>query len=274
MPYSDQSCADWQLAAPLARNRSTDTRRLGSTRDILDDIKDHIAGGDPVIAGITACEDFQNPTKGLIETVYGSSCSGHAVLLVGYDDELKAVRVFNSWGQQWGDGGKACMSYNVLRQRLREAYIDNGPSLNPSGSNFIAQALNASPETASPTPLVNKDVLLHALKVSIDPRVVRQFLDGEGQEKVSEWSIWLNLPHAYRLQISKVSYEFHHETFHHPIRSQKGSSLFLGSWKGFGCVDSATVIATLTDGSIIPVEFNLCELVKTQVPKDLWPPAV
>lgn len=60
-----------------------------------------------------------------IEVKYGRTYSlikgGHAVTIVGYDDRVKTadgygvVRIANSWGQNWGDGGYFYMSYEDIR---------------------------------------------------------------------------------------------------------------------------------------------------------------
>lgn len=40
---------------------------------------------------------------------------GHAVLAVGYDDDKKAIKFRNSWGDDWGDQGYAWMPYEYLK---------------------------------------------------------------------------------------------------------------------------------------------------------------
>lgn len=48
------------------------------------------------------------------EKVDPAAC-GHAVLVVGYDDEKKAFKFVNSWGNNWGNKGYAYMLYDFFR---------------------------------------------------------------------------------------------------------------------------------------------------------------
>lgn len=41
---------------------------------------------------------------------------GHAVIIVGYDDNKKQVEIRNSWGTNWGNNGYCYMSYDVLKK--------------------------------------------------------------------------------------------------------------------------------------------------------------
>jgi len=36
--------------------------------------------------------------------------------LLGYDDQTKLFSGMNSWGYEWGDGGKFYVPYNYVRQ--------------------------------------------------------------------------------------------------------------------------------------------------------------
>jgi cathepsin K len=49
------------------------------------------------------------------------SC-GHALLLVGYDDELQAFKFVNSWGSGWKDEGYAWIHYNFFLQSSNDNY--------------------------------------------------------------------------------------------------------------------------------------------------------
>ncbi len=42
----------------------------------------------------------------------GPSIGGHAMLIVGYDDNKQAFKVRNSWSEDWGDAGYLWMSYD------------------------------------------------------------------------------------------------------------------------------------------------------------------
>jgi C1A family cysteine protease len=78
-----------------------------------------LAEGFPLVFGFTVYESFESELvvkTGLMhmplhaETAVG----GHAVMLVGYDDEKRLWIVRNSWGLQWGDKGYFYMPYDYM----------------------------------------------------------------------------------------------------------------------------------------------------------------
>lgn len=83
----------------------------------LKQVKQAIASGYPVAAAIAWCfksydENFimNTPTKKEVDT-----CNGHAIVLVGYDDETRLVEFRNSWSDQWANNGYAYLTYDVLK---------------------------------------------------------------------------------------------------------------------------------------------------------------
>lgn len=86
----------------------------------------------PVVALIPIDRTFDKPTDKLSngEFVWKTfdntnlrTTMGHAVVLVGYDDQLGAFKVQNSWGNDWANKGYLWVSYELLPKILREAYI-------------------------------------------------------------------------------------------------------------------------------------------------------
>jgi C1A family cysteine protease len=79
-------------------------------------LREQVARGFPVAIGIFVFESFLSPevaSTGVVpmpgprEHCYG----GHAVLVVGYDDDAKRVLVRNSWGPKWGAKGYFTLPY-------------------------------------------------------------------------------------------------------------------------------------------------------------------
>jgi len=71
----------------------------------------------PVLAGMIVFNDFFSYSGGVYEhpPSEGESIAGfHAIVLVGYDDDKKALELRNSWGEDWGEDGYAWMSYDLV----------------------------------------------------------------------------------------------------------------------------------------------------------------
>jgi uncharacterized protein YvpB len=59
-------------------------------------------------------------TKGVLEEYHPTTDAGHAVALVGYDEDRFIVR--NSWGRNWGDQGFGYASTAYAQTAFTEAY--------------------------------------------------------------------------------------------------------------------------------------------------------
>lgn len=107
-----------------------------STNDLLNEIKTNLAGSLPSMFGFTVYSSIPQadstgqipyPTRG--EGVVG----GHAIVAVGYDDNLKikntnpgavetegAFLIRNSWGTAWGDKGYGWLPYDYVLKGLAQ----------------------------------------------------------------------------------------------------------------------------------------------------------
>lgn len=95
----------------------------------LASIKQALAQGFPVVFGITIPNDtdqqLQNYTNSVVSTSqyvnsmdYVSNSSnfsgGHAIVIVGYDDNRQAFLIRNSWGTDWGINGHFYLAYTFV----------------------------------------------------------------------------------------------------------------------------------------------------------------
>ena len=63
----------------------------------------------PVAFGTMVYENFNNINENFIVPYpAGQMLGGHALLIIGYDNETKLFKVKNSWGHEWGDGKGCC----------------------------------------------------------------------------------------------------------------------------------------------------------------------
>jgi C1A family cysteine protease len=76
-----------------------------------------LASGYPIAFGVKIFESFEDHgNHGRIALpAQGEKClGGHAMLLVGYDANLKLFLVRNSWGPDWGDAGYCSFPFDYL----------------------------------------------------------------------------------------------------------------------------------------------------------------
>ena len=125
MPYDAAdfvSQPDSATIAYAARYRLLSWKRV-DFRDMIE-IKSQVNAGYPVMIGARVDSAFMQSGKDFVwHAAGGPPRGGHAMLVVGYDDDRHAVRVMNSWGQDWGDGGSFWLDYDFFPGVVNEAYV-------------------------------------------------------------------------------------------------------------------------------------------------------
>ena len=235
-------------------------------------IQEALSNEKPVVAGMYVYPSFQTWSG---DGVYAHDPENerrkdyHAVTIVGYDDEREAIRIINSWGTEWGDGGYVWVDYDAAEDLIREAYVtvDNNlfgdfNSIDPDlvfASDPIAPstsvAASGAPEPA-PEPVTEQ-----MLEFAVTGHVGR---DSEGRTPSGydyyPASVWLTLEDPQLQQIESVEYYFYHPTFRNPLRPVSDTNVFLATWKGYGCVENAEVKVTLKTGETLIAPFSLCRI--------------
>lgn len=75
----------------------------------------------PVLFGIYVDDGFSHLSAPFIWNKYtGTSGDGHALVITGYNDSLKAFRFMNSWSTAWGDNGSAWIDYSFFLKNVME----------------------------------------------------------------------------------------------------------------------------------------------------------
>lgn len=84
----------------------------------LKQVKQALVAGHPVAAAfawafkfIDAAYVLNTPTKKEAD----NAPSGHAVVIVGYNDTEKLIEIRNSWSDQWGNNGYGYMTYEAFK---------------------------------------------------------------------------------------------------------------------------------------------------------------
>ena len=134
-PYDPNSCSRRPTQSQKAEARKhrirgyTRLTKTGRNYDVdLEAVKQNIAQGAPVIIAVKVPNSFQEmmgkkvwkPTASEARKV--ENHGGHAMCLIGYDDNKKLFEIMNSWGPQWGDKGFVFVSYKDFKIFCREAY--------------------------------------------------------------------------------------------------------------------------------------------------------
>ena len=88
-------------------------------------IKKSLVEGKPVIIGMNTPDSFYD-AKDIWTPEEDESpdyfYGGHAMCVVGYDDNKGAFEILNSWGRKWGNGGYIWISYDTFVDFVTEGY--------------------------------------------------------------------------------------------------------------------------------------------------------
>lgn len=123
-PYFENNCTN--MPSEAIKNQAkdfaiADWRRVNTQDDV--EIKSQLNAGFPIVIGMMIDDGFQNLRMNQIyHGPSGKEKGGHAMVVVGYDDNKEAYKLFNSWGTDWGTSGFGWVSYNAFKNRVKEAY--------------------------------------------------------------------------------------------------------------------------------------------------------
>jgi len=82
-------------------------------------IRSTLAGGEPIVFGITVYESFESEavaSSGIVPMpgTREQSVGGHAIVIVGYDHAKRMFKIRNSWGKGWGQRGYCWLPYDYV----------------------------------------------------------------------------------------------------------------------------------------------------------------
>ncbi|MBI5241706.1 MAG: C1 family peptidase, partial [Elusimicrobia bacterium] len=112
-PYTATD-GDCDSAAPGWKGRAYKIGSWGLVSRKLAALKAALAQYGPLPTAYMVYEDFKHYKSGVYSYVSGKKLGGHAVLLVGYDDQEQCFIVKNSWGPDWGEGGFFRIAYSEV----------------------------------------------------------------------------------------------------------------------------------------------------------------
>lgn len=97
-----------------------EAQRIGSWGSVyrrVSALKSAVAKYGPLPTAFWVYEDFKDYKSGVYSYVTGKRLGGHAVLLVGFDDEESYFIVKNSWSGKWGEEGFFRIAYSEVDGR-------------------------------------------------------------------------------------------------------------------------------------------------------------
>ncbi len=173
MPYNEAdfvSQPDSETIAAAARYRLLSWKRV-NYKDVIE-IKSQLNAGYPVMIGARVDDGFMKAGKGFVwKEVVGAQSGGHAMLVVGYDNDRHAFRAINSWGADWGDGGYYWFDYDFFPTVVHEAYVAKDRYVRPAPPPPPTPTIGPAPTIVSkPTKIVPATVVVKRPKIVLPPK--------------------------------------------------------------------------------------------------------
>ena len=137
MPYSEDchtqpTASQLDLAANYRAENYGAFFQYGSPPDdaVINSMKDWLANGDLIQLSIPVYPEFDSPSGPycIVDGPnQGQSRGGHAITIVGYDDNIggvgkKGFKIVNSWGAGYACGGFAFITYDWVKANAWEAW--------------------------------------------------------------------------------------------------------------------------------------------------------
>lgn len=147
MPYdpnlSDEEKLPFTPSSAALRNAKYYLAGGFARLNTIDEMKQSLAINGPFSIGITWWTNWFDPTEKIgrdyvITSAGGSDAGGHAMAVVGYDDDKGFFKVRNSWGKTWANDGYIYISYDVIAGDMNDAWA----SLDMTSNNVKLDVVN------------------------------------------------------------------------------------------------------------------------------------
>jgi C1A family cysteine protease len=120
MPYDENDCS----LQPTDQQRNlAEENRIGSYyyldgEILLEQTKAFLLQNQPVVIAISIDRNYFGAKEDGIAVYrkFKKADGAHAMLVVGYDDAMNAVKVVNSWGKGWGNDGFVWIDYKAFEE--------------------------------------------------------------------------------------------------------------------------------------------------------------
>ena len=121
MPYDENECSTQpdEETKMLAEPNKIENYLYLDEDLVLEQTKAHLLNDQPVVIAITIDRSYfgARDQDGIyVYRKFKSGDGGHAMLVVGYSDEMNAFKVVNSWGKSWGNQGFVWIDYKAFQE--------------------------------------------------------------------------------------------------------------------------------------------------------------
>lgn len=125
MPYDPDECSAQPTASVLSAAANFRIKQFDKTVYDVESVQSYLDQGSPSIALLKIGEGFFELAEGEVydEADAATSEMRHAVLVVGYEVEPATIKIMNSWGTDWGDGGYGRISAEIWPDIVSELWI-------------------------------------------------------------------------------------------------------------------------------------------------------
>jgi len=113
-----RACTDWRLNT----DRIDSWLYVATTLPTVDAIKNALYVYGPLVTTMDVYTDFFSYKSGIYSYTSGSYEGGHAVLIIGYNDDNQYFIAKNSWGTGWGEGGFFNIAYSQISYPVEFGY--------------------------------------------------------------------------------------------------------------------------------------------------------
>ena len=120
-PYSAETntcslaCSNWQSSTYGITSWLWIT---GSSNVTVEAVKNGLFMYGPLVTTMDVYADFYAYSGGIYSYTGGDYVGGHAVLIVGYNDDQRYFLVKNSWGTGWGESGFFRIDYSQVSDKI------------------------------------------------------------------------------------------------------------------------------------------------------------
>jgi transcription initiation factor IIF auxiliary subunit len=236
----------------IAQNFKIDNSKRVDDILNLGELKGYISEGIPVIIGVKLSHNFSEfKNKQSNDILYIddiNSKSAHAMMIVGYDDDMGqngAFKIMNSWGDDWGHQGFVWIDYHSFKRMIREAYVVLG--------NYKKATINVPKNSTTIT------------SNSFKPYGYKEEISGNR----FNFTYGLRVAESAKESIEKVVYVFDHPTFTNKYVTSSKYPFYQTSYSGWGCLNNMKAIVYLKNGTSVPFDFNGCDVLQSNGNNDI-----